>query len=340
MKIGKLDIGQRPVLLAPMEDVTDIGFRLLCKQMGAGLVYSEFVSCDALTRMVNKSLRKLTVCESERPVAIQIYGKDPKAMAEAARIVKDHSAPDILDINFGCPVKRVAGKGAGAGLLQDIPLLLDIAKAVVDAVDIPVTAKTRLGWDCNHIIIEELAHRLQEQGIRALTVHGRTRSQMYTGIADWQPIGRLKADPAITIPIIGNGDIDSAETAVDAFETYGVDAVMVGRASFGRPWIFKEIHDALHPESHIDTSAIIESDHEPMTPDWKLDVLKKQVETSISHLDEYRGILHVRRHLAATPLFKGIPNFREHRIAMLRAETADELFRLMELTRPLIQSKE
>ena len=340
MNIGNIALGEHPVLLAPMEDVTDIGFRLLCKQLGAGMVYSEFVSCDALTRMVNKSLQKLAVCDEERPVAIQIYGKDPKEMARAAKIVIDRSHPDILDINFGCPVKRVAGKGAGAGLLQSVPLLLDIAKAVVDAVDVPVTAKTRLGWDCNNIIIEELALKLQEQGIKALTVHGRTRSQMYTGEANWQPIGNLKNNPTLHIPVIGNGDIDSAAKAVEAFRDYRVDAIMVGRASFGRPWIFKEIHDALNPEAPVDPSSVVQSDYEPMSPDWKLDVLKKQIQTSIDHIGEYRGILHVRRHIASTPLFKAIPNFREHRIAMLRAETADKLYDLMEQTRPLIRNKE
>ena len=340
MNIGNIALGVHPVLLAPMEDVTDIGFRLLCKQLGAGMVYSEFVSCDALTRMVNKSLQKLAVCDEERPVAIQIYGKDPKEMARAAKIVIDRSHPDILDINFGCPVKRVAGKGAGAGLLQNVPLLLDIAKAVVDAVDVPVTAKTRLGWDCNNIIIEELALKLQEQGIKALTVHGRTRSQMYTGEANWQPIGNLKNNPTLHIPVIGNGDIDSAAKAVDAFRDYRVDAIMVGRASFGRPWIFKEIHDALNPEAPVDPSSVVQSDYEPMSPDWKLDVLKKQIQTSIDHIGEYRGILHVRRHIASTPLFKAIPNFREHRIAMLRAETADKLYDLMEQTRSLIRNKE
>ena len=340
MNIGNIALGEHPVLLAPMEDVTDIGFRLLCKRLGAGMVYSEFVSCDALTRMVNKSLQKLAVCDEERPVAIQIYGKDPKEMARAAKIVIDRSHPDILDINFGCPVKRVAGKGAGAGLLQNVPLLLDIAKAVVDAVDVPVTAKTRLGWDCNNIIIEELALKLQEQGIKALTVHGRTRSQMYTGEANWQPIGNLKNNPTLHIPIIGNGDMDSATKAVEAFRDYRVDAIMVGRASFGRPWIFKEIHDALNPEAPVDPSSVVQTDYEPMSPDWKLDVLKKQIQTSIDHIGEYRGILHVRRHIASTPLFKAIPNFREHRIAMLRAETADKLYDLMEQTRPLIRNKE
>ena len=340
MQIGNIDLGERPVVLAPMEDVTDIGFRWLCRKMGASMVYSEFVSCDALTRMISSTLRKLHVCDAERPVAIQIYGKDPGAMAEAAKIVVEQAHPDILDLNFGCPVKRVAGKGAGAGLLQNIPLLLDIGQSVVKAVNIPVTAKTRLGWDCNHLIITELAEQLQDAGIQALTIHGRTRSQMYTGVADWTLIGEVKKNPRLHIPIIGNGDIDSAEKADNAFATYGVDAVMIGRASFGRPWIFKEIHDCIHKDNPITLEDTIGSKYAPMSADWKLDVLKEQVRQSISRIDEYRGILHIRRHLAATPLFKGIPNFREHRIAMLRATSINELFELMEATRPLIREQE
>ncbi len=339
MQIGNLDLGSRPVLLAPMEDVTDIGFRLLCRQLGASMVYSEFVAADALVRMVNKSLEKLTVCDAERPVAIQIYGKDPIAVRDAAQIVVERAHPDVLDINFGCPVKRVAGKGAGAGLLQDVPRMLEITRAVVDAVDVPVTAKTRLGWDSEHKIIVPLAEQLQDCGIKALTIHGRTRAQMYTGEADWTLIGEVKRNPRMHIPIIGNGDITSAEGAVDAFERFGVDAVMVGRATFGRPWIFKELHDALHVGDHSVDQAI-QSEYAPMTPDWKLDVLKEQVRQSIERIDEYRGILHVRRHLAATPLFKGLPNFRQTRIAMLRAETMDELFAIMESTRPLIREAE
>lgn len=332
-------MGSRPVLLAPMEDVTDIGFRLLCRQLGASMVYSEFVAADALVRMVNKSLEKLTVCDAERPVAIQIYGKDPIAVRDAAQIVVERAHPDVLDINFGCPVKRVAGKGAGAGLLQDVPRMLEITRAVVDAVDVPVTAKTRLGWDSEHKIIVPLAEQLQDCGIKALTIHGRTRAQMYTGEADWTLIGEVKRNPRMHIPIIGNGDITSAEGAVDAFERFGVDAVMVGRATFGRPWIFKELHDALHVGDHSVDQAI-QSEYAPMTPDWKLDVLKEQVRQSVERIDEYRGILHVRRHLAATPLFKGLPNFRHTRIAMLRAETMDELFAIMESTRPLIREAE
>lgn len=335
MNIGPLDLGPRPVLLAPMEDVTDIGFRLLCRRLGASMVYSEFVAADALVRMVNKSIEKLTVCEAERPVAIQIYGKDPIAVRDAAQIVVERAHHDVLDINFGCPVKRVAGKGAGAGLLQDVPRMLEITRAVVDAVSVPVTAKTRLGWDAEHKIIVPLAEQLQDCGIQALTIHGRTRAQMYTGEADWTLIGEVKRNPRMHIPIIGNGDITSAEQALRAFDTYGVDAVMVGRATFGRPWIFKEMHDALQPTDHS-VCDVIPSIYPPMSPDWKLDVLKEQVRQSVKRIDEYRGILHIRRHLAATPLFKGLPNFRQTRIAMLRAETLDELFDIMESTRTLI----
>lgn len=340
MKIGNLDLGSHPVLLAPMEDVTDIGFRLLCRQLGASMVYSEFVAADALVRMVNKSLDKLTVCDAERPVAIQIYGKDPIAVRDAAQIVVERAHPDILDINFGCPVKKVAGKGAGAGLLQDVPRMLEITRAVVDAVDVPVTAKTRLGWDADHKIIVPLAEQLQDCGIKALTIHGRTRAQMYNGEADWTLIGEVKSNPRMHIPIIGNGDITSAEKAVENFKTYGVDAIMVGRATFGRPWIFKEIHDALHINDTHDVHNVIPSDYAPMTVDWKLDVLKEQVRQSVERIDEYRGILHIRRHLAATPIFKGIPNFRQTRIDMLRAETVEDLFSIMESTRPLIRETE
>lgn len=339
MKIGNIDLGPHPVLLAPMEDVTDIGFRLLCRRLGASMVYSEFVAADALVRMVNRSLEKLTVCDEERPVAIQIYGKDPVAVRDAAQIVVERAHPDVLDLNFGCPVKRVAGKGAGAGLLQNIPLMLEITRSVVDAVSLPVTVKTRLGWDHDHRIIEQLAEPLQDCGIAALTIHGRTRSQMYTGEADWSLIGNVRRNPRIHIPIIGNGDITSAEKAVDAFRRYGVDAIMVGRATFGRPWIFKEIHDALFPDEPHEAQHVIESEYPVLSPDWKLDVLKEQVRQSVQRIDEYRGILHIRRHLAATPIFKGIPNFRDTRIRMLRAETVDELFDIMESTRPLIRQQ-
>ncbi len=329
MRIGNIDLGEKPVLLAPMEDVTDIGFRLLCRQMGAAMVYSEFVSSDALIRMVNKSLEKLKVCADERPVAIQIYGRDVDAMREAARIVVEQAHPDVLDLNFGCPVKKVAGKGAGAGMLQNVPQMLAITRAVVDAVpDTPVTVKTRLGWDHGHRIIVDLAEQLQDCGIKALTIHGRTRAQMYTGEADWSLIAEVKQNPRMRIPIIGNGDITTPERAVECFERYGVDAIMVGRATFGQPWIFYEINQAL---GHTAPSAgMLPSKHPLLSTGWKMDILREQVLTSVNRIDEYRGILHVRRHLAASPIFKGIPNFRETRIRMLRAETVSELFGILD----------
>lgn len=337
MKIRNIDLGSRPVVLAPMEDVTDIGFRLLCRRLGASMVYSEFVAADALVRMVNKSLQKLSVCENERPVAIQIYGRDPGAVAEAAQIVVETARPDVLDLNFGCPVKKVAGKGAGSGMLQTPDLMIEIIRAVVDRVSaqVPVTVKTRLGWDHEHRIIVDLAERIQDSGAEALCIHGRTRCQMYTGEADWSLIGAVKRNPRMHIPIIGNGDIDSGEAAKHAFENYGVDAVMVGRATFGRPWIFKEIRDSIDDHA-FEAGAVIPSDYAPMTTDWMLDVLKEQVRQSVERIDEHRGILHVRRHLAATPLFKGIPNFRQTRIDMLRAETVASLFDIMERVRPML----
>lgn len=329
VKIGQIDLGEKPVLLAPMEDVTDIGFRLLCRQLGAAMVYSEFVSSDALIRMVNKSLEKLKVCADERPVAIQIYGRDADAMREAARIVVEQASPDVLDLNFGCPVKKVAGKGAGAGMLQNVPQMLAITRAVVDAVPhTPVTVKTRLGWDHDHRIIVELAEQLQDCGIQALTIHGRTRAQMYTGEADWSLIGEVKKNPRMRIPIIGNGDITTPERAVECFERYGVDAIMVGRATFGQPWIFYEINRALGHD--VGGAEAVSSSHPMLSTGWKMDILRQQVLTSVNRIDEYRGILHVRRHLAATPLFKGIPNFRETRIRMLRAETVSELFGILD----------
>ena len=319
MKIGNIEFGQKPVFLAPMEDVTDIGFRLLCKRYGASMVYTEFVSAEALVRSVKSTINKLTISEEERPVGIQIYGRSVEDMVEAAKIVEE-AKPDIIDINFGCPVKKVAGKGAGAGMLQNIPLLLNITREVVKAVKLPVTVKTRLGWTQDNIIIPTLAEQLQDCGISALTIHGRTRSQMYTGVADWNPIAEVKRNPRITIPIIGNGDICSPEDTKRAFDEYGVDAVMIGRATFGRPWIFKEIRDYLEgrdPDPIMDTQ-------------WKLEVLKEQLRINVERIDEYRGILHTRRHLAATPIFKGIPNFRDTRLAMLRATTVEELTSILE----------
>lgn len=320
MKIENIEFGSHPLFLAPMEDVTDIGFRMLCKRYGASMVYTEFVSAEALVRSVKSTVSKLTISDEERPVGIQIYGRDVDSMVEAAKIVEEQAHPDVIDINFGCPVKKVAGKGAGAGMLQNIPLLLDITRNVVKAVNTPVTVKTRLGWNSENLVITELAEQLQDCGIQALTIHGRTRAQMYTGNADWTLIGEVKNNPRIKIPIIGNGDITSPEKTKLAFERYGVDAVMIGRATFGRPWIFKEINDYLdgkQPDTTMDFN-------------WMLDVLEEQLKINVERIDEYRGILHTRRHLAASPIFKGIPNFRQTRIAMLRATTMDELMGILE----------
>ncbi|MBQ3605513.1 MAG: tRNA dihydrouridine synthase DusB [Muribaculaceae bacterium] len=314
MKIGDIDLGNRPVMLAPMEDVTDLSFRLICKEQGADMVYTEFVSADALIRNINSTTRKLSIDPGERPTAIQIYGREVGPMVEAAKIVEE-ARPDILDINFGCPVKKVAGKGAGAGMLRDIPKMLEITRAVVDAVKIPVTVKTRLGWDHNSKIIVELAEQLQDCGIKALTVHGRTRSQMYTGSADWEMIARVKENPRLTIPLIGNGDITTPEQVVEAFDRYGVDGVMVGRASIGAPWIFHDMKQMLLSGERGEELPIAE----------KFKILRRQITESIDRIDEYRGILHIRRHLAASPLFKGIPFFRDTRIAMLRADNFAEL---------------
>ena len=327
MKIGTIELGERPVFLAPMEDVTDIGFRMLCKRFGAAMVYTEFVSAEALVRDIKSTVKKLTISDEERPVGIQIYGRDVEAMVEAAKIV-EQAGPDLIDLNFGCPVKKVAGKGAGAGMLQNIPKMLEITQKVVDAVSLPVTAKTRLGWSHEQLIITTLAEQLQDCGIQALTIHGRTRSQMYTGDADWTLIGEVKHNPRIHIPIIGNGDIKSLDDADRAFDTYGVDGVMIGRATFGCPWLFSR---------------------QELTLDEKIDVLEEQLRINIERCDteemrsskksaELCGILHTRRHLAATPVFKGIPNFRETRIRMLRAEKQDELLAILEECRERLKS--
>ena len=374
MKIGNIEFGPQPVFLAPMEDVTDIGFRLLCKRFGASMVYTEFVSAEALVRSIKSTVNKLTISDEERPVGIQIYGRDVDAMIEAARIV-EQAGPDLIDLNFGCPVKKVAGKGAGAGMLQDIPKMLDITRRVVEAVRVPVTVKTRLGWNHEQLVITTLAEQLQDCGIKALTIHGRTRSQMYTGQADWTLIGEVKRNPRITIPIIGNGDITTPQQAADAFNRYGVDAIMVGRATFGRPWIFKEIRDYLDtpsspaalssspsassPSAPSSFPAALSSSPAPssspvrcaaplaqplppapLTFDQKLDILIEQLRINVERIDEYRGILHTRRHLAATPIFKGIPDFRQTRIAMLRAETMADLLAILEDCRHRLSDRE
>ncbi|MCH4154898.1 MAG: tRNA dihydrouridine synthase DusB [Muribaculaceae bacterium] len=313
MKIGEIDLGNRPVMLAPMEDVTDPSFRLICKEQGADMVYTEFVSADALIRNISATVRKMQINPAERPAAIQIYGKEIEPVVEAAKMA-EQVHPDVIDLNFGCPVKKVASKGAGAGMLRDIPKMLAMTRAVVDAVNVPVTAKTRLGWDCENKIIVTLAEQLQDCGIKALTIHGRTRSQMYTGEADWTLIGEVKNNQRMTIPIIGNGDVTSPEILVDNFNRFGVDGIMIGRASIGAPWIFREMKHFMRTGEKL-----VISDSE------KMSLLRRQIRESIDNIDEHRGILHIRRHLAATPLLKGIPNFRETRIAMLRADTYAEL---------------
>ncbi len=327
MKIAHIDLGERPVVLAPMEDVTDRSFRLICKEQGASATYSEFVSADALIRSIAATTRKLSIDPGERPTAIQIYGRDVASMVEAARLVEE-AGPDFIDINFGCPVKKVAHKGAGAGMLRNIPLMLEITREVVKAVKLPVTVKTRLGWDCNNIIIADLAEQLQDCGIAALTVHGRTRSQMYTGEADWETIARVKENPRLTIPLIGNGDITSGEKAREAFDRYGVDGIMVGRASIGAPWIFNDINRALG-----------RGGAEPSMLE-KFRLLRRQILESVERIDEYRGILHIRRHLAASPLFKGIPNFRPTRIEMLRADTLDSLMGIIDRVENMLNENE
>lgn len=327
MKIAHIDLGERPVVLAPMEDVTDRSFRLICKEQGASATYSEFVSADALIRSIAATTRKLSIDPGERPTAIQIYGRDVASMVESARLVEE-AGPDFIDINFGCPVKKVAHKGAGAGMLRNIPLMLEITREVVKAVKLPVTVKTRLGWDCNNIIIADLAEQLQDCGIAALTVHGRTRSQMYTGEADWETIARVKENPRLTIPLIGNGDITSGEKAREAFDRYGVDGIMVGRASIGAPWIFNDINRALG-----------RGGAEPSMLE-KFRLLRRQILESVERIDEYRGILHIRRHLAASPLFKGIPNFRPTRIEMLRADTLDGLMGIIDRVENMLNENE
>ena len=327
----------RQLYLAPMEDVTDPAFRMLCKRYGADRVYTEFVNADALVRDIASTTRKLTIHDEERPVAIQIYGREPESMAEAARIVET-AKPDFIDINFGCPVKKVAGKGAGAGLLKDVPKMLEITRAVVNAVHTPVTAKTRLGWDESDLIprinplglpvtgnpspvtpvpfIVDLAERLQDCGIQELAIHGRTRSQMYRGEADWTLIGEVKNCPRIHIPIIGNGDVTTPERARECFDKYGVDAIMIGRATFGAPWLFAEMKGLPAPRSM----------------EGKVAVLKEHVLASIAWCgnDERKGIVHSRRHFAASPVFKGLDNFKQTRIALLRAETVSEVFAIMD----------
>ena len=317
MIVGGKDVGDRPLILAPMEEVTNPPFRLFCKRYGADWMYTEFVSADALVRSIDKTVRKLTIDESERPVTIQIYGRFIDSMVEAARIVEE-AHPDFIDLNFGCPVKRVAGKGAGAGMLRDVPLMVEMARQVVQAVRVPVTAKTRLGWDADHIIIDDVAERLQDVGIAALAIHGRTRAQMYTGEADWEPIARVKRNPRLRIPVIGNGDITSPARALEAFKRYGVDGVMIGRAAIGKPWIFQQVKHFFATGQLLPDPGIAE----------QVGIIKEQVLRAMEWIDEVRGILHMRRHMAC--MFKGLPHFRDLRIRMLQAPDKERLWQVFD----------
>ncbi len=317
VKIGNIVLPNEPLLLAPMEDVSNYVFRGFCKQFGADMMYTEFVSSDALVRNIDKTKKKLLILDDERPIGVQIYGKEPEALAEAAKIVEEYE-PDLIDINFGCPVRKIATKGAGAGLLKDIPQMIAITKAVVEAVSVPVTVKTRLGWDDKSKIIVDVAEQLQDVGIKALTIHGRTREQLYQGEADWSLIGDVKNNQRMNIPIFGNGDITSPEKAREYFNRYGVDGIMIGRGSIGRPWIFKEISHYLQTGELM--SKIPMADH--------VDIIKRYLKANVEFIGEKRGILHTRRHLATT--FKSLPHFRDTKIKMLRSDSFDEISEILD----------
>jgi nifR3 family TIM-barrel protein len=319
MKIGNIEFPKYPVFLAPMEDVTDINFRILCKEFGVDMVYTEFVSSDALIRHVNKTKQKLQLADAERPIGIQIYGREVDAMVEAAKICEEAN-PNVIDINFGCPVKKVAGKGAGSGMMRTPDLMVDITRAVVDAVKLPVTVKTRLGWDCDSKIIVDLAEELQDTGIQALTIHGRTRSQLYKGDADWSLIGEVKNNQRMRIPIIGNGDVTTPQECKQRFDQTGVDAVMIGRGAIGNPWIFKEVKHYLETGEELAREKF----------SWYLDILKKYILTNVAHSGERGGIIHSRRHIAVSSIFRAIPDFKKTRVAMLQALTVADLFAIMD----------
>lgn len=324
MTIGSIDLGDRPVLLAPMEDVTDASFRILCREAGAAMVYTEFISSDGLIRDAVKAIAKMKTSEEEAPIGIQIYGNDFSAMVDAAKmadkaaeIAGGHGA-DVVDINFGCPVSKIAGRGAGSGMMKDPDKMVAITKAVVEAVGKPVTVKTRLGWDDNSKIIVSLAERLQDVGIQALTIHGRTRNQMYKGNADWTLIGEVKNNPRMTIPIIGNGDINSAVKAREAFDRYGVDGIMVGRASFGHPWIFREIRH------YLDTGEELP----PMNVSDRVELAKRHLSLSLDLKGPVTGVYEMRRHLSC--YFKGLPEFKETRIRLVTEKDPEELVRILD----------
>ncbi len=317
MKLGNIEFGPRPLFLAPMEDVTDASFRYICKKFGADMVYTEFVSSDALVRDVPKSLAKFTIYDYERPIGIQIYGNIPDAMVDSA-VKVEKARPDVIDINFGCPVKKIAGRGAGSGMMREPDKMVEITRRVVEAVHTPVTVKTRLGWDNDSKIIVELAERLQDAGIAALTIHGRTRAQMYKGEADWSLIGAVKNNPRMHIPIIGNGDIRTPQDAKNAFDRYGVDAIMIGRASFGHPWIFSEIRH------YLDTGEELP----PMSVADRVALAKDHLAKSIEIKGERRGVFEMRRHLAC--YFKGLENFKETRLKLVTLTDIDELMKTLD----------
>jgi tRNA-dihydrouridine synthase B len=320
VKIGNIELPEYPLFLAPMEDVTDPSFRHICKHYGADMVYTEFVASEALIRDIAKTFKKLELSDTERPIGIQLYGHNIDAMVESAKIATD-AMPDIIDINFGCPVKKIATRGAGAGMLREIPKLLKMTSEIVKATHLPVTVKTRLGWDSSEIIIEELAEKLQDCGIQALTIHGRTRAQLYTGQADWEPIGKVKNNPRIKIPIIGNGDITSPQKAKEAFDKYGVDGIMIGRATYGRPFIFKEIRHFLEYGDEMP----------PLSIDEKVELAKLHFNKSVEYKGEKRGVLEMRRHLVS--YFKGLPNFKEMRLKLVTTLEPPSVLDLLEQIR-------
>ncbi|HNY43621.1 MAG TPA: tRNA dihydrouridine synthase DusB [Bacteroidales bacterium] len=317
LKIGELEFCDKPVFLAPMEDVTDPSFRYMCKKFGADLMFTEFISSDGLIRDAKKSVKKLDIFDYERPVGIQIYGHIPEAMQQASLMINENANPDLLDINYGCPVKKIANRGAGSGMMRNLPLMKEITELVVKTSKFPVTAKTRLGWDSDSLNVEEVALLLQDCGIQALTIHGRTRTQMYKGEADWTLIGKVKENQNIKIPIIGNGDITDAQNAYDKFNKYGVDAIMIGRAAIGKPWIFAEVKHFLNTGKHLPSPGVIE----------RVEYAKEHLQKSLEYKEDKKGIYEMRRHFAL--YFKAIPDFKETRLKLLTAQTSEEILEIL-----------